>query len=156
MTKTTTKTLEQRWETGVGTVLNFIGGGLSQSKIGIGLGLLLEGTGDYLTQKGMGVKDVNKKQIAISVGESLAETLVFAGLGKVVGKYGLDFLKAKRGVTARESESVFRNSIDGKSSDVDRGISLRESIPGQERRTMLGVMGDRMEKILKGSITLPF
>ena len=132
-----TKINKQQAEKWGGVALNFVGGMLMQSKIGIGVGLALEATGDYLTQKGMGVKDVNKKKIAESVGISLAETLVFAGAGKVAG----NFLKSRMlGVAARDANSMKTasgelRSMNTASVKIGGGKSLRSSME-EERISM--------------------
>ena len=151
-----TKTKGQRAEIGIGAAMNFVGGMLMQSKLGIGIGLALEATGDYLTQKGMGVKDVNKKKIAESVGISLAETLVFAGVGKYAGKIAGDWFKSYR--TAQE-DALNEKLLPRYAMMGEEGMDDRPHFDAQnyatrvqrDKRTMAGLqkMGGKIDPYLR-------
>ena len=147
MTGKTKYTTAQRAEIWGGRALSFLGGLAGGTGI---LGVLgataLDAAGTELTDKGKGVKMTSKAFWSIAA-KNAGYALGGAALG-VFGKYGSDFLKSRKlGVAARDSESIFRDSLrkpmlgveDARADDFD----FRDSA----RNTMLGAKGDPMQGV---------
>jgi len=133
MTGKTKYTATQDVEIWGGRTLSFLGGLVGGSGIlGVAVSAELSAAGTFFTDKGHGINLTTKEFFKIAA-ENAGMALGGAVLG-VVGKYASGFLKSGVGVAARDSEKGI----------VD---ASRDSIPGPERRPILGAKGNRMNAV---------